>query len=527
MRIAITDFKGEAPKRNARLLPAAYAQTAINCRLERGTLGPTRATFATQTLGGAAQTIFRKDDGSWLSWNADVHVVPGPIATERLYITGDGAPKMRIGANTYNLALPAPTGAPTLSVVSGSLDSDTAEEILFAYTYVTSLGEESAPSPLSATIQWSPGMVIRLSGLTTPPSGRLITDIRIYRSVTSATGSTDLYYVDEITAASTYDHDLDTAPIQNAAPTVGFSTPDDDLEGLIAMPNGMMAAFVDQTLYFCEPYQPHAWPVAYSLNTDYPIVGLAAFGSYLAVMTEGTPYRVQGSHPDNMTMEKIEEDLPCLSAKGIVDLGYSAAYPSTEGLVLMSASGARVVTQPLFTLEQWQALEPGSIVAARFNGRYWFSYDGDLGDSSEAGAMIDLSGEQPFLIQTAVHALATFRDIRDGRLFYLSDSTHIREWDALGSATHLSATWRSKVFVTPQPVNFGVMLIEGAITDSPGTMSAKVYADGVLKHTETTWGAATRLPAGFLASRWEIELATNVDVEAITLVGDFEELMRP
>lgn len=527
MRISIVDFKGQAPRRTARLLPENYAQKAVSTRLERGTLGPVRAPANRQNLVSDAQTIYRTDAGTWLSWDAKVHVAPGPIATERLYITGDGAPKMRVSGTTYPLALPAPAAAPTLSIVSGTLDSDLAEEVLYAYTYVTSLGEESAPSQLSAGIQWSPGLVVRLSDMSVPPAGRLITDIRIYRSVTSATGSTDLYYVDEISATTSYDHDLDLAPIQDAAPTVDFSEPVDDLEGLIALPNGIMAAFEGQTLYFCEPYQPHAWPAKYSLFTDYPIVGLAGFGSYVAVLTEGTPYRVQGSHPDNMTMEKIEQDLPCLSAEGIVDLGYSAAYPSTEGLVLISAGGAQVITEPLFTFEQWQALQPATIVAARYNGRYWFSYDGDLGGTSAKGAMIDLTGDMPFLIEIDEHALATFRDVRDGRLFYLSSARQIDEWDPVGEGSHVTLTWRSKVFVVPQPVNLAAMLIESTSDSGSELFTAHVYADGTLIHTEYVFGAPTRLPAGFLAHRWEVELQTTAEVEAITLASSMEELLAP
>lgn len=525
MRIAITDFKGQVPKRSARLLPDGFAQTAVNARLESGSLGPVREPLATHTLGAPAQTIYRLANGSWLSWDADVSVAPGPIAAERLYITGDGAPKMRVGATEYALALPAPTTAPTLSVVSGTLDLTLAEDILYAYTYVTSLGEESAPSAPSARIAWSPGMVIRLSALAAPPAGRLIDKIRIYRSVTSLGGVTDLYFVDEIAIATTYDHNLATRPAQEALPTAHFSTPVTNLSGLIAMPNGMMAAFAGQTLYFSEPYQPHAWPDSYSLNTDYPIVGLAAFGTYLAVLTEGTPYRVQGTHPDNMNMEKIEEDLPCVSSAGIVDLGYAAVYPSTEGLVLISGSGAQIITKGLFSLKQWAALQPSTIVAARFDGRYFFSCSGVFDGSAAPSAVIDLTGEQPFLMRSTVHALATFRDIRDGRLFYLSTTTQINEWDA--GATHALMIWRSRIFVTPQATNMGCMLIEGKATDTPADFLARVYADGVLIHEESTWGTPTRLPAGFMASRWEIEVRTDIDIEAITIAGEFSELMQP
>ena len=36
----------------------------------------------------------------------------------------------------------------------------------------------------------------------------------------------------------------------------------------------MIAGWKDNEVWFCEPYRPHAWPVKYVVNVDYPIVGL-------------------------------------------------------------------------------------------------------------------------------------------------------------------------------------------------------------------------------------------------------------
>ncbi|MGL1400235.1 hypothetical protein ACSTI4_24935, partial [Vibrio parahaemolyticus] len=76
-----------------------------------------------------------------------------------------------------------------------------------------------------------------------------------------------------------------------------YNPPPAGLRGLTAMPNGMMAAFDGKDLYFCEPYLPHAWPASYTLTTDFPIVGLGAFGTSLVVMTTGNLYLVSGTAP--------------------------------------------------------------------------------------------------------------------------------------------------------------------------------------------------------------------------------------
>lgn len=369
--LRIIDFKGAIPRLHPRLLPENYAQIARNVRLEDGSIGPVRIPGLVATLPADALSFYRSGI-TWLSWNADVDVTPAPIAANRIYVTGDGAPKMIDTGVVYGLALAKPAAAPALTNLSAPQQAQ-AESVIYAYTWVTALGEESQPSPLSAQILTSPGVTVRLSGMSTMAAGnaRNITAKRIYRSQTTASGATALFFVAEIAAtAATYDHSLAAAPLQEVIPSTDYDPPKSTLRGLVSMPNGMMAAFSGKEVFFCEPYQPHAWPVKYSLRVDFDIVGLASFGSSLAILTVANPYLAQGMHPDSMAMEKMDKALPCLSKRGIVDTGYAAYYPSAEGLATIAGDRAEIVTRGLFTREQWQALKPDSFIADTFDGRY-------------------------------------------------------------------------------------------------------------------------------------------------------------
>ena len=73
-------------------------------------------------------------------------------------------------------------------------------------------------------------------------------------------------------------------------------------------------------------------------------------------------------HPDNMRMERIEVNYPCNAKRSIVDLGYSVAYSTSEGLVQVDQSGARLVTRGLFTQRQWNDLAPKAPSSARSTG---------------------------------------------------------------------------------------------------------------------------------------------------------------
>jgi hypothetical protein len=561
MREQVINFKGALPRIHPRLLPPGYGQIARNTRLENGALEPVNLPSIDHTLGAPALTIYRFG-GTWLSWAGIVDVAPAPVAASRIYYTGDGAPKMRDGVTVYDLALPAPVAAPTLTALSAP--SGMIEEVIYAYTWVTGFGEESPPSPLSALTAWSSGVIMRLSAFSAAPAGRNVTAKRIYRSQTSAAGVTQLFFVAEIAVATaTYDHDLAATPMQEPIASSDYDPPPAGLTGLISMPNGMMAAFVGKDVYFSEPFQPHAWPEKYVLTTDFQIVGLATFGSVIAILTSGTPYIAQGTHPENFAMERMDKMLPCLSRRGIVDIGYACYFPSAEGLARIDASGSDIVSRSLFTHEQWESLGPSSVLAESYNGRYYFTfnyqtsdiYDGgneavvpteeldgggvtadpdmiifDFGDALSTFGQrrlgsVDIVGDMPFFMDfDLVVPDAMWSDPTTGELFMLQGGVEIEKWDPADTAAS-TQMWRSKTYVMPYPTNFGAVLVQTlddlALGDS---LLLDVEADGAVIATISGSNAVERLPAGFLAKKWEFVVRGNVEVSSIAFAHTAEEL---
>lgn len=531
MKLRLAGFKGEIPRIHPRLLPEDAAQVAENTRLENGALVPLNATTLAAMTDAPAVTIYRRPDGEWLSWDSEVDAVDGPVATLRTYVTGLGAPRVLgdIGAGEdYPLALYPPDDA-LVAVPDGVVDDALSEAALYTYTFVTEFDEESQPAPLSSALVISPNVTVDLSGFSTPVSGRGIDRYRVYRSQTNSLGQTNLYFVAELplTEPEPWTHDLATHPMQEAIPTLDYDPPLTSLTGITACANGIMAAFSGKDLYFCEPYRPHAWPTKYSLTVDFEIVGLAALGASVVILTKGTPYIAQGTHPDAMVLQRIEQNLPCVSARGIVDLGYSVAYPSTEGLVTVSPeTGAQMVTRGLFTRQQWDAMNAETFIAGQHIGRYIASHL-PAGATEREIRIIDLSGEQPFLIRSSEPAEAMFFELGTGRLFLLLGETDIHEWDSL-SAPPKAMIWRSRLYSLPGPVNFGAILVEADDFTAPDPANAvRVYADGILRATITTFNEAVRLPSGFLALRWEVEIIGTVTVTSITVAHTPTEIGMP
>ncbi len=576
--LRLIGFSGEVPRLQPRMLPDTGAQTALNVRLQDGSLTPMRYSrvvrrFA-EAASGTLQTIYQHQ-GQWLAWTKDVDAAQGPVAQDRLYYTGDGAPKMRVDNVVYDLAVPRPTAA-LVGAPTGTQTSSDLQTRLYAYTFVTAFGEESEPSDPSNEIEWRPGQNVSLAGFQAAPPKRNITKQRIYRSQTSATGASTFYLIEERDVATdVYLDQHDVSDFAEALPSTDWNAPPDDLQGLISLPNGMMAAFSGKSLYFCEPWYPHAWPEKYVLTTDYPIVALGAFGTSIAVLTTGNPYVVGGVAPEQMAQEKLELNLPCVNAKGVVDLGYSIAYPSNTGLVAISSNGAQIVSQGLITAENWRRMNPTTFVAAQKDGRYFASYEylDDENVGRKGSFLFDMSGSTPFIIRTTEFANAVFYDIPSSILYMLKD-TEVHEFDATGQQ-RMEMVWRSKQFLM-QPlqeslaclyaqsvkvrtdaqmkaiaatraaaiaenatkladplggeiagVAFGVYAINGdglAVIPQEELATIKLFCDGELVATTLGLNAIKRLPAGYRGQVIEVEISGTAEIAEVRLATSIEEL---
>jgi hypothetical protein len=578
--IVLQAFSGETPRLIPRLMAPNAAQRAVNVRLDDGGLTPMlHSTIALDTANPLWRSIYLFGN-DWLGWTGIVHAARGPVADvqKRLYYTGDGAPKVRSEAAVYPLAVPFPAAA--LAAVAAGTGTGTIVSRVYVHTYVTELGEESEPGPASAAVNWQSGQTVTLSGFAAAPPGRGIVKQRIYRSQTGTAG-TRLYFIAE-RAASVLDYVDNIAPdaFLEPLPSKDWNAPPDALRGLISLPNGMMAAFDGKKLYFCEPYHPHAWPQKYVLTTDSPIVALGAIGTSVIIMTEGQPYLAQGTTPSTMQMVKIEQNYPCINERTVVDLGFAIAYASNEGLVIINSGGQiSLATSNIFTREAWQSYSPTTMVSAQLNGRYVAFYQFTKEDASiERGTLLIDTSNQGFLVRMAAYSPAAFFDVTSSSLFFLDDvNGTIRVLDT-DKRTRLEMNWKSKEFVEPQPVNFSAILIDAKFYDVSiaeaqalrdeaaaaiaynavlfatgallGEINAheinayplngdvlrripalqdvrlkiKVYADGALVHEEDQVNQVARLPGGFTARRWEVEVNANIPIERIAMATSVDEL---
>jgi hypothetical protein len=214
-------------------------------------------------------------------------------------------------------------------------------------------------------------------------------------------------------------------------------------------------------------------------------------------------------------MVKSSSRQACVSKRSIVDMGGGVFYASPDGICLADGTGVRVLTQSLLTRDEWQAYKPESINATQIDGRYFAFYD----TGTVQGALIlDMTGDGAQLWNSNVYHTAAFNDVKTDSL-YLASSGSVQKWDS--GATLLSYQWKSKIFQLAKPENMGV----GQVFADAYPVTMKVYADSVLVHTETVANDRPfRLPSGFRAREWQLELIGTSEVSSAFLAGSAMEL---
>lgn len=292
---------------------------------------------------------------------------------------------------------------------------------------------------------------------------------RIYRTVTSG-GQTQFYFVAEIPIATTTYSDTVTT-VGEPCPTVGWLMPPVDLQNITTLPSGAMCGFSGNVLCYSEPLSPYAWPLAYQLVSDYPIVGIGSFGQTVIVATTGQPYAATGVDPISTTMQKLDQAWPCLSKRGIVTFDGAIYYPTSIGMASFSANGADLATKDLYSQNEWLDLNPSLFSSGKYSSKIFVSTT--IGAS---GQVFSIGPEG--VVKFSISSDCLYTDVSNGKLYGswsgkiydLTNTSGIRE----------TMSWRSKDFVAPNPINIGAAKIDATYQYSPQQTAAIAASNAAL-----------------------------------------------
>jgi hypothetical protein len=529
------------------------------------------------------------EDSTWMEFpNIDTDIIRSPIVGDqydRYYWASPSGPpqvnslaRIKLGQPSYNLGIIAPTGTPSItSIIGGTGINETRAYIV---TWVSAFGEEGPPSlPVSGT-----GLNDATWNLSLPtPSGGDVTTYnlsksRIYRTIASG-GSTEYFFVTELPiATATFADNISGVVV--SANEVSLSTdwipPPTDLVGFISMPNGMIAGWRGSELWFCEPFRPHAWPAKYTTVVEYPIVGLGVINQTLVVCTAGYPTVATGIHPDSISMSKLASFEPCMSRGSILSVPEGVYYASPNGLVLVANGVANLITDNLIQKDEWNNFTKISTLrATRLSNAYYAfgseragfvqvavptatiltvdafqnnAWQQDDFFGSYRGILLDPTNQR-IAFNTLTSADITtnvFNDAWSGEVLILrNDKLYRLDMSDLNYQRD-TALWRSKVFQTLDKKNFAAIRVyfelppwaptldpvrdtsDSQVMESNKYGVVRVYADGriIMARELRTSGELMRLPSGFKADYWQVELETLIRINSVQFATSVKELLK-
>ena len=538
-------FAGKAPRISARLLPEDMAQEAINTRLDSGRLEPWAGNasasitpVASYNISANTKTLFKYSSSIFIGSDEDLDIARSPIAEdphERIYVTGiggsSGYPRMStaaiVGNGTYyRLGIPTPASFDSVTVTGTTTKSTTETPISRAYifTYVSAYGEEGPPSTslVSQIIDVFSDQSATVNFPANPSGNFNLLKKRLYR--TDPNGNFR-FVADIALATDVFNDTVADANLGETVPSSDWSAPPDDdatdhpdgpMLGLVSLPNGFFAGFSGQTVCFSEAFQPHAYPDEYKLTIKSDVVALAPLNTGLLVLTKEKPALIQGLDPSSMSMVEIDSTLSCVSKRSVVDMGEYVIYASPDGLVMARDNGLSVVTEAIITRDQWQDLNPSSMVGFLWEGYYLGFY---ASGSESKGFIFDPRGGKNSFVKLDFHATAGYNDLENDELFLVIGGSVVK----FATGSNLSMSWKSKKFYTQRPICPGVAKVE-CDTYSP-TPTFKLFADGALKHTQTVSSSSLfRLPSGYKANEFEIQIEGSVAVNEVCVYESAGEI---
>lgn len=265
--------------------------------------------------------------------------------------------------------------------------------------------------------------------------------------------------------------DFDDLDLGETIPSTGWVPPPLDLHGIAMHPCGSLIGVSGKDLCSSEPYQPHAWPIAYRKAMTDVGLGVGGFGTSAAIVTKSEPRAITGTHPDSMTLDKLEGIQGCVAERSIVDMGYAIAYATDDGLMLIGGSTAQIVTNEIFTRREWQQIKPASLLAARYDDRYVAFYDNG---TDRRGFILDPREPAATLTRLDFHATAVFTDLRNGRLYLVLDDQTLVRFDG-DNGRRLAYSWTSKRFTVKSEINMGFGQVQA--TRYPVSLTLRAYRE--------------------------------------------------
>ncbi len=373
-------------------------------------------------------------------------------------------------------------------------------------------GPPSDPSPIIG-VPAGPGWGVRVSNLPMPPAGDYpMAFKRIYRRLYSG-GVVQFGMVAEVVALE--EEYIDIIPDAEVPGDLLVSTfwdpPPEDMHSLGVLSNGIMFGARDNDICISEPYLPHAWSPFSRYPVPHSIVGMGQADGNIVAVTLRNPYLVTGVQPGAMSTIELKMDQGCLGKRSIVSGSFGCCFASPDGLILISGGGSQVLTEGMFTRNQWQTFNPASMVSTVNEDLLIITFT--RLDESRGTMIINPRNLQAGVRFTSQVFTGAHHDgLLDSLLVYDPEQRAICLWD---EGEKLPYTWRSNLNILPVP---GCMTAARVEADSYEDLTFSLFIDQELKYTcPVKDDRLFRLPAGYRHRTVQAEISGTDLVRKVCL----------
>lgn len=322
-----------------------------------------------------------------------------------------------------------------------------------------------------------------------------------------------------------------TADLGSALVTTDFDPPPSDMQGIIALPNAIMAAFDTNELLLSEQGFPYAFPLKYRLPTDSQVVAIAVIDATVIILTQSRPYTAYGNTPAAFVMTREEFIQGCVAKRSVSYLrGLGVIYASTDGIYAYAGQGQiRSLTENYFTIREWLPLNPPSIIGTVHQGLYFFWYT--TLDGTKGGYILDPTPNGFGLVEMDWHCIAVALNSSDDSLFMVLDegviaagvtpaNNELVQFDA--APTLRPYVWKSKLWQFQHPTTFVNWRVRAGnyITSLLQLFSDRAQFGSVVPSTLDDYP----MPSVNAGHEFECQFTGTADIQTVEFAEDVVEL---
>ena len=325
-----------------------------------------------------------------------------------------------------------------------------------------------------------------------------------------------------------------TVELGEPLPSERWYPPPEGLQGAHVHPNGFFVAWKGNTLYFSEPYLPHAWNPDYKRTVDAEIVSVQSYGNTLVIGTTGRPYIASGVDPASISIRKLDTFAPVMHPRAMVDAGQGVVYPSSVGLMMVTAAGAKNLTEGLFDKKTWDE------ELATFRRGIYHDERVIFFDRTQQPWVLDFNGGKAELSRLSdIHDYSA-ACVRDRDLVFVTKygSQYRRPVVFKSDAETEQMRWRSGLLTLDRACNLAAGQVFASdysdltITLYWANLSEETrQANPVAKHMEF-WSHVVegpepfRLPSTYMSREFIVEIVSAGRVQEVIFSTSMEEIRR-